>query len=224
MSIRIGIYDFFSYTLPGILYIAIFLFGLAIFNVMPIDGDLLAETSLFSLLILVTAGYFVGLLMDHIAYRWLRLLKGGNKEARKNALENFHKNHPWIKLNVDIVDWSILFQAVKKESVDIALAVEQHNATSILLRNTSLGLALLATILFLFFVAVSTNIWNLFFALLSLLFSTIALKRCETRRRWFYTGVFEAFSVMFLIDEKELGSLNMRVKKKKKIAKMSSDS
>ena len=149
MSIRVGIYDFFAYTLPGIFYISVSLFSLIVFDVIDIEIYSLADLSVFSLLILVVAGYFVGLLMDYIAYRWVRIFLGGNKEARKKAFNSFHEQHPWLKLDIDSVDWSILLHAIKKNSADIASDVEQHNVASILLRNISLGLVLLAMILLL---------------------------------------------------------------------------
>jgi hypothetical protein len=49
MSIRVSLYDFFAYMIPGVFYILATLFGLVTFNVLPLNlSALLADVSLFT--------------------------------------------------------------------------------------------------------------------------------------------------------------------------------
>ena len=203
MSIRVGIYDFFAYTLPGGFYLLISLFGLAVFGVIKVNLSMLNSLSLFSFLILLVAGYIVGLLLDPVAYKWSRLFQKRNREAKKFAFEEFHTRHPWMELDFDPADWTIMLFAIKSKSIDIAMDVEQHNVASIMLRNISLGLAIVSATLLLFFVIVSTNVWNLVLAGFFFSLSFIAIRRCRLRRHWFYMGVFEAFASIYLLEQEK---------------------
>jgi hypothetical protein len=203
MSIRIGIYDFFAYTLPGVFYLLISLFGLVVFGVVEIELSILRSLSLFSFVILLAAGYIVGLLLDPVAYRWSRLFQKSNREAVEFAFERFKTQHAWLKLDFEPADWGIMLFAIKSRSIDVAMDVEQHNVASIMLRNISLGLAMLSVTLLLFFATVSTNLWNLVLVGIFSSLSFIAIWRCRIRRHWFYTAVLQAFASSHLLEQED---------------------
>jgi hypothetical protein len=206
MSIRIGLYDFFAYTLPGIFYLLIAAYGLAVFQFVKVDLSTLDSLSLFSFLVVVGAGYITGLLLDPMAYRWARFFQGRNREAAKFAFEEFHSHHPWLELNFKPADWGILLRIIKSKSIEAAMDVEQHNVASIMLRNISLGLLLVSAIYLLFFFTVSTNIWNLILAGIFFSLSITAIRRSRLRRHWFYIAIFEAFAAHYLPQEKWIGN------------------
>lgn len=83
--------------------------------------------------------------------------------------------------------------------------VELYNVSSIMLRNISLGLALVSTVYLLFFVTASTNLWNLVLAVIAFCFSIIAIRSSWLRRHWFYVGIFESFVAYYLFQEKPIG-------------------
>jgi hypothetical protein len=210
MSIRIGLYDFFAYTLPGVCYILIAVYGLAIFGFINIDLSLLNSLSLFSVLALIGAGYIIGLLFDPIAYRWARLFQKSNRETARLAFDEFSSRHPWLKANFKAADWGLLLRAVKSRSIEAAMDVEQHNVASIMLRNISLGLLLLAVIYMLFFLIINFNLWNLVLATLCCSLSIIAIQRSKLRRHWFYIAIFEAFAAHFLLQKEWNRSLESK--------------
>ncbi len=216
MSLRIGLYDFFAYTLPGVFYVFVTIFGLTIFGIVDINFNVLKDLSLLPLLLLVVSGYLLGLLLDPIAFKWLYLFKKNNDEARKYAFKKFHDLHPQLRIDFEPNDWPIMFHSIKNASMDLAMDIEQHNVASILFRNLSFGLAIVTFILLLFFLLISLNFWNLILAGVSFYFSMLAIKRGDLRRYWFYLGIFEAFAAIFLLDKDKLGTFKS-LKKIKKI-------
>lgn len=205
MSIRIGLYDFFAYALPGIFYLIIVGFWLASFGLVMIDLKTLESLSASSLLVIVGAGYIVGQLIDPIAYRWMRIFQSRNRDAVKIAFNEFHSQHPWLVLNFKPADWGILLRAIKSKSLDAAMDVEQHNVAAIMLRNISLGLVLVSGSYLVYFLVVNTNIWNLLLSVAFFALSIAAMRRSRLRRHWFYTAVFEAFSAYYLLQDKLSG-------------------
>jgi len=213
MSIRVSLYDFFAYTLPGVFYLLIVGFWLNAFRIVVLDAStlsnaslsLLNNASLFLLLVFIGAGYIVGLLVDPIAYRWLRLFRSRNRDVAKSVFDDFRNQHKWLEVKFNPTDWGILLFAIKTKSTEVAMDIEQHNVASIMLRNISLGFLLISIGCLVFFFVVSNNAWNLVFALLSLAASSMSITRSSLRRSWFYAAVFEAFSAHYLMEGKLSG-------------------
>ncbi len=202
MSIRIGLYDFFAYTLPGVFYLLTAGFWLASFGVLALDLETLSSFSISIWLLIVGAGYITGLLIDQISYRWMRIFyKSRNRDIAKYAFNHFQSQHPWLVLNFQPTEWELLMRAIKGKSLDVAADVEQHNIAFIMLRNISFGLFLNSLGCLAFFFA-NANAWNLLLVAACLALSAAALRRAELRRRWFYTAVFEAFAAYFLLNDK----------------------
>gem|GEM_PF-842871 len=201
MSIRIGLYDFFAYTLPGILYVAILTFWLNTIGILAIDFSVLKDFSLIALFMFVGAGYITGLIFDPIAFRLIRFFIGRNRDATKAAYEKFTERHPWVNLKYEAKDWSILLRAIKSVSMEAATDVEQHNVTFIMLRNIGFAfiLCFISSGVYYF---VTRNLWDLGLGILFLTMAILAMWRSKIRREWFYIAVFEAFTAHFLLDNK----------------------
>src|SRR5215211_3679945 len=101
MSIRIGLYDSFAYTLPGTFYLFIIGFWLNVFCLIRMDLRTINKLSLLFLFIILGAGYIMGLLFDPLAYRWVRLFQGRNRDAAKAAYNEFIDRHKWVNLDFD---------------------------------------------------------------------------------------------------------------------------
>lgn len=202
MSIRVGLYDFFAYTLPGISYLIIVGFWLSTVGLFVIDLPTLNGFSLAVLFVIVGAGYITGLLIDPLAYRWVRFFQSRNRDAAKAAFDEFTQQHPWVNLNYDAKDWGILFRAVKSVSLDAAADVEQHNVAAIMLRNISLAFIFSSISALVYYIFVLSNLWVLGLGLVFLMLAIVAMRRSRLRRHWFYVGVFEAFTAHFLLDSK----------------------
>jgi hypothetical protein len=203
MNIRIGLYDFFAYTLPGsffILVICYFLYAYGILKIDPISE--LKSLTVISFVVILGIGYIFGLLIDPISYRWARLFQKRFREAAKEALDEFHRQHNWIFLNIEPTETSILLQAVKRKSIDQAMDVEQHNVVSILLRNISFCFILISINCLIFFFAYNFLVANIILAVLFFALAILAVRRSRIRRHWFLMAVYEAFYVHYLLDNK----------------------
>jgi hypothetical protein len=205
MSIRVGIYDFFAYTIPGVFYIIILGFWLNVLGIVTLDLQALNSFSLTSMFLIIGAGYILGLLIDQVAYRWVRLFQSENREAVRFAFDEFHESHPWVVLNFEPQDWGILLRAIKSKSMDAAADIEQHNVAAIMFRNFSLGLVLSALACLLYFLLVYQAIANILLAIICLQLSFAAMKRGRIRRHWFYMAIFEGFTAHFLLEKKLSG-------------------
>lgn len=196
MSIRIGLYDFFAYTIPGVFYLLVAATGLALFGVIAIDAidwATVTSTSLYVVLLFVGAGYIAGLLLDTIAYRLLRLFYKRNSDAVRIALNQTRRQYPWLQIEVQTSEWPMLLRAVKSKSLDAAADVEQHNVTSIMLRNISLGLVIASVLACSYWLLKERQVLVVIIALVLMGLAFLALRTSKTRRLWFYQGVFDAF-------------------------------
>jgi hypothetical protein len=200
MSIRVGLYDFFAYTLPGIFYLAIIEFWLATTGLLVIDFSILKNFSLEVLFATVGAGYIIALLIDPIAYGCMRLFYQRNRDVAKAAYDEFTQRHSWVHLNYDAKDWGILLRGVKSVSMEAAADVEQHNVAFIMLRNISFAfvLCLISSVIYFFFFLPSP--WILGLGVLFVIMAILAMRRSRVRRYWFYMAVFEAFTAHFLLN------------------------
>jgi hypothetical protein len=73
MSIRVGLYDFFAYTLLGIFYLIIIGFWLKTVGLLVVNFSTTNDFSLIVLFVFVGAGYITGLLIDSLSYRWVNI-------------------------------------------------------------------------------------------------------------------------------------------------------
>jgi len=198
VSIRVGLYDFFAFTLPGVFYLLIVGYTLTLFQVAPANYSALNDLSISSFIVLVGAGYITGQLVDPIAYRWMRLFFGPNTRQRVWAFNHFQQVHPRLVPNFEVTDWEILLQMLKAKHPDVASEVEMHNVASIMLRNISLGFMILASVFIAYYLIMAPNIWNLVLATACLVLSYTGLRQSRMKREWFYTGIFNAVAASHL--------------------------
>lgn len=204
MPIQLSLYDFFAYMIPGVFNILVVTFGLITFDIIDLDPEFWHDLSLFPFLVLLGAGYLIGLLLDKFTYKGFRLLKGRSRDVRKKTFESFRKTYPWIELHYTHEDWRLLRQSVKIKQPEVESYIEQQNAISIMLRNMSLGFLLTSLLFLLIFILLNPHIGNLILAAIALYLSFIALDRADERRAWFYRRVLNAFVTIYLLQENKL--------------------
>src|SRR5687768_8116409 len=139
MSITFGIYDFFSYTVPGVLYILVANQMLFLLRMPSIDLNTL-NTSIGGALLWVLAAYVVGQLMDSFAVRWYYLVNKFHAETK--ALHDFREKHEDIKTDFTINDRQSLFSVIRHNNLELARYIDNFKAISIMLNNISLALLL----------------------------------------------------------------------------------
>jgi hypothetical protein len=188
MSITFGIYDFFSYTVPGVLYI-LAANQLLFFLRMPnIDLNTL-NTNLGSTLLWVVAAYVVGQLMDSFAVRWYYLVNKFHAETK--ALHDFREKHKDIKTDFTINDRQSLFSVIRHNNLELARYIDTFKAISIMLNNISLALLLFAALQGFALVKYGFSLRTLFLIIVSLVFSYVAISRSAVFNEWHWEAVYQ---------------------------------
>lgn len=192
MSVRIGLYDFFAYTIPGVFYLLIASYAAMAFGLLPLNWNAVSNLSLPVLIILTGTGYVVGILFTSIAQKWTRLFRT-RKQSRIAFLE-FTESHPWLNVKFESTDWDILLRALKESSEDAATDIEHLNVLAIMLRNISFGIGLLAGVFLLYFFTRSAHVGNVLISALLIAASVLAARTSATFSRWYFQAIFAAIA------------------------------
>ncbi|MCP4371827.1 MAG: hypothetical protein GY797_27475 [Deltaproteobacteria bacterium] len=185
MSIKIGIYDFFAYTIPGGIYLVSVIYLGYIFQSFNLD---FATVDLVPLLIFVALSYVVGLILNPISRMWYRFFKPEN--ISQITFEKFQDNNFSFKFNFETKDIPILVSYIKQNDMDVASEMGQFNAMHIMLRNVSLSLVFLAIIQVLFLIS-KFSYWGLIVAVIFFGFSILAVKQSAKYEKWYYSNIYE---------------------------------
>lgn len=189
MSIRIGIYDFFAYTIPGALYLIAVGYLATIFGLAALNFQWLANLAGLQVLALAMFAYIGGLIVDPIAMRWSHLFRARDLSGIK--LDEFKKAHPDLDVKFKASDWPLLFAYIRRLNADLGSEIDKHNATNIMLRNVSFGLALLAVCEAIQFVVSNFYIWHAILCVSLVAMSIIAVRKSIRYAGWFYSGIYE---------------------------------
>jgi hypothetical protein len=188
MSITFGIYDFFSYTVPGVLYILVANQMLFLLRMPSIDLNSL-NTNIGGALLWVLAAYVVGQLMDSFAVRWYYLVNKFHAETR--ALHDFRERHEDIKTDFTINDRQSLFSVIRHNNLELARHIDNFKAISIMLNNISLGLLLFALVQVLTIALDGFSLRSLFLIIVSFIFSYVAIHRSAVFNEWHWEAVYQ---------------------------------
>jgi len=194
MSIRISIYDFFAYTIPGGVYFFIAIYTLSQLGVLNLDL-LTFNPSFFHLVIIAGMAYILGMLMEPIAKVWYNLFKP--KNLPEKVLKGFQENRPHIEVKFRATDWPILMAYIRREDMEMAEYIERDNASNLMLRSLSFALLIFGIVQIVQF-AITLYWIYLIAALICLLFSAIALKFSLKFATWFYLLIYEATTARVL--------------------------
>lgn len=187
MSITFGIYDFFSYTVPGALYILVVNQLLILMKLPSIDINNL-NVNLGSTLLWVIISYVVGQLMDSFS---IRLYYAVNKfTAETIAMKEFRERHKDLAIDFTIHDRQTLFSVVRHNNLDLALYIDSFKAISIMLNNISLALLLLAIEQLAEMLVRGFTFPTLVVLVASLGFSYVAITRSALFNKWHWSAVY----------------------------------
>ena len=198
MSLTVGIYDFFAYTIPGAFYLIIVAYAASAFGLVKIDPAQVNNVSLLGALVLAGFAFVTGFLMDPLTRPWASRFR--DRDPEDHAFASFVNTNRSLKVNFSSSDWRILLRAVRLASQETAEQTERHNAINIMLRNIGFGLLLLAIMYVAYFFLVALNIWNLLLAAACLWLSVVAEKESAKFSRWYYSSIFQAAAALSLKD------------------------
>jgi hypothetical protein len=209
MSVKLDIYDFFSYFIPGGIVTAAFLFILSKHFALEMD---FSNSSIIEFLVLGIVSYLVGYAADFVAGKtWYKLFR--RKDIFENTMRNFNKRHASFEVGFQEMDWYIPYSFVKNHNLDMAQDIDKLNVTNKMLRTSSFGIFLFAII---FTVEFFLNGYSPVYAILSascLIIAVILAREAVKFSRWFYETIFQ--SLVAIIAKPEQMPVKFRSKTKR---------
>ena len=197
MSIAIGIYEVFSYTIPGFIY----LYGgyqiLSAFGIISFSPNFSEANTLFIILII---SFVLGIILNPISRIWYKLFQPKNIE--NDVLEGLKSNYPEIEINFKASQWPVIFAHIKNKNIELTNWIDRIKAFSIMLRSLSLGLMLLAVAELINVIVYHARIQNIIWLILLIILILLSGYQSIRFNRWFYLNIFEfAISKIFKISD-----------------------
>ena len=187
MSIALEIYDVFSYTIPGILYLFAFNEGLRLLGQPPVDTSQLKDGPYLILLVLIA--YLVGHLFDYISHGiWYRRFYRGDSEER--AYSSFMASSG-LKPDFKPKQWSMLLSVIRHNNMEVCNTIDKNKATTIMLRNVSFALFLLTIVLAIYAFIYGFPPVFLLGAITTLVGSLVSLRRGDSFNQEFYRLIYQ---------------------------------
>jgi len=189
MSISLGVYEFFSYILPGILYLYVFNEFIRLVNLPNLD---LSQLNNVTAVFLLCIAYLTGQIMNAVSdFLWRRL---GKKELRlqnipDRSLARIRRKFPKLKVDFAKDDWDFLLNRLRQDEPELTSRLERFEALSLMLRNTSLSLYGLSLI-HIGLLFKSQNPLFLITTLILVVLGLLSSRRAKSFAIWFYNGVY----------------------------------
>ena len=185
MSVKLGIYDFFAYMIPGGIAIAAFLLFLINHFGLIVDYTQFSATHVLFFGIL---SYLCGYIVDAVSGRmWLDFFHP--KNLFEKTISEFNERNPFIKVSLKEMDWYIVFTFIKKQSIEIADTIDKLNAQSKMLKNSGFGSLVFSIIFLIEFFFSKYQINNLLLSVACLVIAVILAKQAVKFRTWFYVSI-----------------------------------
>lgn len=197
MAINLGLYDFFSYLIPGLLYIYVFNEFMRSIGQKFIDIETWFQSgqapSLTIFIPILIGAYLIGHLIDPVAQRLFKIFYQfrNPKKVYVRALDDIKKHHPNLNIKFEPGDWNLLLSFIRHRNLEMAHILEKFNADSIMLVNIALGLFGLALIQVGMFLSIGAWVFLINSAGIFILF-LLAVFKANQFRSWFFIGIFQA--------------------------------
>ncbi|WP_405476425.1 hypothetical protein [Streptomyces sp. NBC_00009] len=140
MTLAVGIFDLFTYGIPGALHLSLITYILARWNIVDL-GDLTTAPSAVQVVACAVASYLLGhlayplsALLDKVAPRWNRNVE----RARLEFLARVPEAQSRAFVHTDI---SLLLAAVELHDKEVASEITRLRGLALMLRNSALALA-----------------------------------------------------------------------------------
>lgn len=212
MSITLGIYDFFSYIIPGFLYLYAFneFLGILQWKHIDIASWFLPEQtpSIVLLISLLITAFIVGHIFDPIAHKFYDLLSRlqRSQSTSEKSLASIKGRYPELNVQFHPLDWSTLFVLIRLRNLEVSKFIDKFNADAIMLRNIAFSLLLLSSNYVVGFIL--NEQWHLFFiALLLIGLSILARSRSNDFRLRFFKHIYRT-SLEYGLNLKEVIEYN----------------
>ena len=191
MSITIGIYDLFAYTIPGFLYLYVINEFFRVIGWQSFQFDQIKEgTGLVFAAIAVICAFVAGHLFDYFA-NWFCFRLLTRYKVRDASLNTVKEKFPHLNIQFETYDWDPLFTILRQRHLEFSRVIDSFGATNILLRNVCLSLLLLS-LLYVRILILDFSLATLVVVLGTLVLSWVAFHRSRLFYFWFFTDIYTA--------------------------------
>jgi hypothetical protein len=197
MSIKVGIYDFFAYTIPGGIVVSAILFILIDHFGLSID---IAKISLIEFFVLITIAYLIGYANDFVARRtWIKLFY--QKNFRETMIAQLNKSNPWLEVDLSRMDWYVSLMYIRKHNLDLAQEIDKLNVQNVMLRNSSFGILIFAVIFGIDFFLRGYLPNYAIASVFCVIVSVILARESRKFSRWFYHSICQVLVALVITPE-----------------------
>lgn len=207
MSLTLGIYDIFSYMLPGGLYLFIFFYAFGWVKDIQQAGSGFLEGILF-----LGSAYVIGVLFDPLAVKMWYYRFFAPRDLHFNALENLKQSNANLDIKFNEKQWAVIMSYITIHDGESS-KVERYSTLKIMLRNISFGLLIFSVLQLILFFNNQLNLINIIICISSLLFSVVAGIEARKFDQWAISKTFETF-VAQAIDPKSFVKVKTNKRKK----------
>jgi hypothetical protein len=190
MNIRIGIYDFFAYTIPGGFYLANIVYFAVAFNYMSITPQLLSNISFTEGVVIIIIAYVIGLMLTPTAKLWHRVFNA--KNPAHMVLKEFKEKRKYTHITFEAYDWPILLAYMRQKDTELTADIEHLNCIHFMLRGVSFSLAILGVTQLLEYFLVGPQTALIVSIICVTVLCILAGQEAKKFNKWFYAGIYEA--------------------------------
>lgn len=189
MNVRLGTYEIFSRIVPGSLYIFAIVHFLMVIGVINFDWHVVNDLSIISSVGIIITAYILSEALDRLALVWFRIFR--KRGFSIQVLSDFKVRHQdkW-DISFEDNDLHTLVAYIRTRDLELTGEIERHNAISIMLRNISFSLLLVAFNTVIMFV-LNRDLLYLIVTFALLIFSIMIVRESIKFRQWFYSSIFE---------------------------------
>lgn len=196
-SIRLTVFDVFSYILPGFYFLFIFFIVLYDFNFLLLYHMFLG-IGFLKLFLFLLCSYFLGFVMDPLsnfmAIKFVALFRGKLKDRVIEKCNGYKGLYDVpIVLNYQ---FSHIYSYVDYYSSQVRLKVDQLSAMSGLARNMAMSTLLSSLLIIYYYYINQVNVFLVFFSIVEILVSIMLFFRSDTFRYWSHLHLLNGFIVI----------------------------
>lgn len=187
MSVSIGIFDLYSFMIPGLLYLFVLNETARVMKLGYFDFSQLKDNLWLGVGILAIA-YIFGHTLSSLTFRiWFRLFY--RHERSQRAYEKFKESNPDVNYRHE--SWGILMAVIRRDNPDIAQRIEKNIVDAIMFRNVSFGFMLFAVVQLITGFSTVFSVTIIAAIILASLMSGLAIRQSNKYDSWFFNSIFE---------------------------------
>jgi len=196
MSISLGIYDLFSYAIPGMLYLYIVNEVLKLVDGQYIDVAQLSQSgnaapSAVVIVLLAVGSYVTGHIFEGLRAplldRWLYYY-GAQDRVLKRIEQRL--SHSGLKIDFHGDEWSVYLKVLQVRTSETIQEAERLKANGLMMRNLSFGAFLFAVLQLVQFLFHTNVLLNLIPCLIAFFVMIITYQRSKRFDEWSYGDIY----------------------------------